>query len=74
MFALPHSATRLVPSRIVLQARSSATSADEHAVSTAMLGPRSPKKCDSRFAAIEDAAPAIVYALTVSVESICNAP
>ncbi len=74
MFAPPHSTVWLVPSHSVWQARSRATSEEEHAVSTAMLGPCRSKAWESRLAAMDEAAPDIVYGLMAHGLSIWRAP
>ncbi|KYF50885.1 hypothetical protein BE08_28185 [Sorangium cellulosum] len=61
-FTPPASARWLSPARRLWQARWTATSDEEHAVSTAMLGPSSPRTYDSRPAGKQWPLPVAAYA------------
>jgi hypothetical protein len=56
-FTPPARAASHSPCRSAVQARSSATSDEEQAVSTARLGPRRSNRCDSRLAVMLNAPP-----------------
>ncbi len=60
-FTPPASATVQSPDHSARQAASSATSADEQAVSMATLGPRRSKRCEIRLAAMLSAPPVPVW-------------
>ncbi|GAA3671679.1 hypothetical protein GCM10022420_060100 [Streptomyces iranensis] len=59
-FTPPAMAVEDSPRRRLSQARCTATSEDDWAVSTVMLGPRSPSVCETRLAMTPRPVPAIV--------------
>jgi hypothetical protein len=60
-FTPPTNASSLSPSQILRQPKWAATSEDEHAVSTARLGPTRLKKYEMRLAAMHSEEPRLVY-------------
>src|SRR5437763_429270 len=70
----PTTAPGTSPRDSARQARSSATSDEEHAVSTAKLGPRKSNRYEMRLAAMLSALPEFVYASTSKRLRFCTSP